>query len=116
MYEPGNVNLQQHCQTFQVVNNTDILLILRIAPQPDPDEVQVGGGFRYLRDQLIENTQRLLLPPGRSQDVNPPTALGAYVTVCMELDTVRRKRDVLVGDAARFVQRDDRLTFTILRA
>ncbi len=41
--------------------------------------------------------------------MTPPTADGAYVTVCKEDGAVR---DVLVEDVDRFVKRADRLTFT----
>ena len=124
-YAPGNYTLYRG-QTFDVVNATKALLILHVAAKQNhytlvDAAASAGGGLegaraagrlRWVADGRLEKTQRLQIPAGQSQAVTPPTADGAYVTVCRELEVDGAPRDVLVGDVDRFVKRADRLTFS----
>ena len=123
-YEPGNYTLYRG-QTFDIVNRTRSLVVVHVAAKQNnytlvEASASAGGGLegahaagklRWVADVRPEKTQRLLVPAGGSQAVTPPTADGAYVTVCRELEVDGALRDVLVGDVDRFVKRADRLTF-----
>ncbi len=119
-YQAGNYHLYRG-QTFDVANNTRALLVLHVAPKENSYTLvdahasagaglsggSAAGGLRWVSDRRPEKTQRLLIPAGATQAVTPPTADGAYVTVCRELEVDGSLRDVLVGDADRFVKRAD---------
>ena len=123
-YQPGNYHLYRG-QTFDVVNATKALLVLHVAPKENSYTLvdahasagagvsggSAAGGLRWVPDKRPEKTQRLLIAAGATQAVTPPTADGAYVTVCRELDVDGSMRDVLVGEADRFVKRADVIKF-----